>query len=50
MTKPDPLKCGEMASTAVDVSGDALDWLELRRRTDEGELQRAWSRVDELTL
>jgi len=32
----------------LDVSGDTLDWPELRRRIDEGELQRAWSRVEEL--
>ena len=34
----------------VDVSGDSLDWEELRRRIDEGQLQQAWSRVDELRL
>ena len=34
----------------LDVSGDALDWPDLRRRIDEGELQRAWSRVEELRL
>lgn len=34
----------------LDVSGDSLDWPELRRRIDEGELQRAWSRVEELRL
>jgi hypothetical protein len=34
----------------VEVSGDSLDWPELRRRIDEGELQRAWSRVDEMHL
>jgi hypothetical protein len=34
----------------VDVSGDTLDWQELRRRIVESELQRAWSRVEELRL
>ena len=37
-------------SEIVDVSGDSLDWQELRRRIDEGQLQRAWSRVEELRL
>lgn len=34
----------------LDVSGETLDWPELRRRVDEGELQRAWSRIEELRL
>ena len=34
----------------LDVSDEALDWPELRRRIDEGELQRSWSRVEELPL
>lgn len=34
----------------LDVSGEALDWPELRRHIDEGELQRSWSRVEELPL
>jgi len=34
----------------IDVSGCSLDWPELRRRIDESELQRAWSRVEELRL
>jgi hypothetical protein len=32
----------------VDVSGDSLDWPELRRRIDEGGLKAAWERVEEL--
>jgi hypothetical protein len=34
----------------LDVSGDSLDWPELRRRIDERALTRAWSRVEELRL
>jgi hypothetical protein len=34
----------------VDVSGDTLDWPELRRRIAENELDKAWSRVEELRL
>lgn len=34
----------------LDVSGESLDWPELRRRIDAGELQRAWARVEELPL
>jgi len=34
----------------LEVSGDVLDWPELRRHVIESELQWAWSRVAELPL